>query len=116
MLDALDRTLRQTLPPDIAPHCRLGNVRGGTLVFLVGSPVWKARLRLLAGQVIASARALDIPADDILVKVAALPPVPKDTAPPRPLSDHARASLRAAADSVQDPGLREKLLALASVP
>lgn len=91
-------------------------MRGGTLVFLVGSPVWKARLRLLAGQILASARALDIPADDILVKVAALPPVPKDTAPPRPLSDHARASLRAAADSVQDPGLREKLLALASVP
>jgi hypothetical protein len=48
MLDALDRRLRQSLPPSLAPHVRLGNVRDGRLVFLVSSPVWKAKLRLHA--------------------------------------------------------------------
>jgi hypothetical protein len=115
-LDAIDRTLRLALPPQLARHCRLGNVRGGTLVFLVESPVWKAKLRLHAEAVLAAARELDIPADELLVKVSAAPPGPKADTPPRPLSDHARACLRSAAEAVKDPELREKLLALASVP
>lgn len=115
-LGTIDQTLRLALPPELAPHCRLGNVRGGTLVFLVNSPVWKAKLRLHADAVLATARDLDIPASELLVKISAMPPGPRADAPSRPLSDHARACLRSAAEAVKDPGLREKLLALASVP
>ena len=45
-LDALDRQLRPHLPPALANRCRLANVDGEHLVFLVESPVWHAKVRL----------------------------------------------------------------------
>lgn len=116
LLDALDRQLRHCLPSALADHCRLGNVRDGTLVFLVGSPVWKAKLRLHADDLLEAARAAGLPARELVLKVATMQPAPPDAAPRLPLSRAARDALRAAAETIKDPELRAKLIALASVP
>lgn len=114
-LDALDRQLRQSLPPSLAPHVRLGNVRDGRLVFLVTSPVWKAKLRLYADVIRDAASAAGLQASGMTVKVATMLPVPPAAASHAPLSSSARDSLRAAADAVADPELRAQLLRMASL-
>jgi hypothetical protein len=114
-LDALDRKLRQSLPPTLAAHVRLGNVRDGRLVFLVTSPVWKAKLRLHADALRDAAAAAGLQASGMTVKVATMQPVPPDAAPRTPLSPVARDNLRAAAAAVADPELREQLLRMASL-
>jgi hypothetical protein len=114
-LDALDRRLRQSLPPALAGHVRLGNVRDGKLVFLVSSPVWKAKLRLHADALRDAAAAAGLVASGMTVKVATMQPVPPDAAPRTPLSASARETLRAAAGAVADPELREQLLRMASL-
>src|SRR3546814_10519801 len=60
--------LRQFLPPALANHCALANVRDDTLVFLVSSPVWKAKLRLLADAVLAAANSAGVPARELTLK------------------------------------------------
>jgi hypothetical protein len=114
-LDALDRRLRQYLPPSLAPHVRLGNVRDGRLVFLVSSPVWKTRLRLHADVLRDAAAAAGLTASGMTVKVATMLPVPPDAASHAPLSATARERLRAAAAAVADPELRDQLLRMASL-
>lgn len=115
MLDALDRRLRQSLPAALAPHVRLGNVRDGKLVFLVTSPVWKAKLRLHADVVRDAAAAAGLQASGMTVKVATMLPVPPAAASRAPISAAARENLRAAASAVADPELRDQLLRMASL-
>ncbi len=115
MLDALDRQLRQSLPASLAPHVRLGNVRDGKLVFLVTSPVWKAKLRLYADVLRDAAAAAGLTASGMTVKVATMLPVSPASASHAPLSPNARETLRAAAEAVADPELREQLLRMASL-
>lgn len=115
-LEALDHTLRQCLPSSLSQHCRLGNVREGTLVFLVGSPVWKAKLRLHADLLLERARAAGLPARELLVKVATVQSVSPDRTPPPPLTQAARDALREAAESVADPEIRARLRNMASAP
>jgi hypothetical protein len=114
-LDALDRKLRQSLPAAVAAHVRLGNVRDGRLVFLVDSPVWKAKLRLYVDVLRDAAAAAGLQASGLTVKVATMQPVPPDAAPRSPLTPTARDNLRAAAAAVADPELRDQLLRLASL-
>jgi hypothetical protein len=115
MLEALDRQLRQSLPAALAPHVRLGNVRDGRLVFLVTSPVWKAKLRLHADALRAAAVAAGLQPTGMTVKVATMLPVPPAAASRTPLSPSARETLRAAAENIADPELREQLLRMASL-
>jgi hypothetical protein len=115
LLDALDRRLRQSLPDSLAPHVRLGNVRDGKLVFLVTSPVWKAKLRLHADAIRDAAAAAGLQASGMTVKVATMLPVPPAAASRAPLSPSARETLRAAAVAVADPELRDQLLRMASL-
>ncbi|HEX5757353.1 MAG TPA: DciA family protein [Arenimonas sp.] len=114
-LDALDQRLRQTLPAALAAQVRLANVSDKTLVFLASSPVWKARLLQATQTLESAADAAGLPGRALLVKVSpaawALPaPAPSG----KPLSEAARASLRATAQSIADPDLRAQLLRLAS--
>ena len=117
MLGRLDQVLRQTLPPAMADQCRMANVDKDKLVFLVSAPVWKAKLRLLADALLDAAAAAGHPARTLVVKV-----VPDLNAPVlaasvgKPLSQAVRDSLRATAQSVNDPDLRAQLLKLASLP
>lgn len=114
-LAALDRQLRQSLPEPLASHVRLGNVRDGRLVFLVDSPVWKAKLRLYADVIRDAAAAAGLATSGMTLKVATMQAVPPDAASLSPLSQAARDSLRAAAATVDDPELKSQLLRMASM-
>lgn len=114
-LDALDRLLRQYLPPALAARCRLTNVRDGRLVFLVSAGSWHSALRLHGPKLIEAARGAGLDAHALIVKVATMQPIPRDRTPPAPLSPAARDALRAAASSVSDAELRDQLLRLASL-
>jgi hypothetical protein len=115
-LDRLDHLLRQSLPAAVADNCRLANVDGERLVFLVSNPVWKNKLRLMADVLLDATAAAGHPARVLVVKV--VPPAPQNSPDSvgKPLSEAVRESLRAAARSVEDPDLRAQLLKLASVP
>jgi len=116
-LDALDPVLRQSLPATLAGQCRLANVDDKYVVFLVSTPVWKAKLRLHADAVLAAAAAAGLKARTLMVKVSAPnPAIPSGSGPVKPLSEAVRDSLRATALSVSDPGLRSQLLKLAATP
>lgn len=112
-LNALDRLLRQCLPPPLDQLCRLANVRNDRLVFLVSSPAVGAKLRLHTPDLLVAARSAGVEAESLIVKVATMQPVPPDPTPPKPLSPAARDALRATADSVSDPELRDQLLRVA---
>lgn len=114
-LAALDRQLRQSLPVNVAPHCRLANVNGDRLVFLVDSPTWKARLRLHTDLLLQAARAAGCPVRELTVKVATMLPPPPKSAPHDPLSPAAAAALSEAARHIGDHDLKRQLLDLASL-
>lgn len=114
-LDAFDRLLRQSLPPELVNRCRLANVRAGRLVFLVDSAALSTRLRLHTRPLLEAARKAGLDATALTVKVATMQPVPPDATPRTPLSAAAGRTLRATADSIADPELRAQLLRLASL-
>ena len=109
-LDALDRELRPLLPPQLAPHVRLANVAGDRLVFLVDSPVWHARLRLAADELLDAARSIGLEVRDIAIKASS-----------QPLRDLAQAAAQGSPRSVRgtgrSPATEEALrAALAALP
>jgi hypothetical protein len=114
-LAALDERLRRCLPDSLLPHCRLGNVGAGKLVYLVDAPVWGSKLRQHADALLDAAAAAGLQAGALTVKV--VPPLPSgpDLEAPKPLSQATRDALRATAESVADPELRAQLLRLASL-
>jgi hypothetical protein len=114
-LAALDERLRLCLPDSLQPHCRLGNVGAGKLVYLVDAPVWSAMLRHHADVSLDAAIAAGLQVGALAVKVVPpLQPGP-DLEAPKPLSQATRDALRATAESVADPELRAQLLRLASM-
>lgn len=115
-LARLDQLLRQNLPAAVAQQCRLANVDKDRLVFLVNAPVWKNKLRLMADVLLDAAAAAGHPARTLVVKVVPSFDVSPETTIGKPLSEAVRESLRATAQSVNDPDLRAQLLKLASLP
>ena len=108
-LDALDQRLRPHLSPSLAAHTRLANVNGDQLVFLVDSPVWHARLRLAAPELLEAARRVGLSVTDVVVKTTSRP-LEAQAAMPRPslpMSAPARDALHAALASLADPGLTD---------
>lgn len=105
-LDALDLRLRSCLPPELAAHARLANVdRSGKLVFVVDAPVWRAKLRLVAAEVLDAARSLGLDVTDLVAKTTTAPLVakpPQVERPVKPMSAASRDALRAALDSLKD--------------
>ena len=91
-LDALDLRLRPHLPPALATHARLANVAGGKLVFLVDSPVWHARLRLAADQLLDAARSIGLEVTHVVVRTT-VQSSPARASAPAPVSAVARAAL-----------------------
>ncbi len=103
-LDALDLRLRPHLPPSLAAHAQLANVNGGTLVFLVDSPVWRARLRLASPELIAAARSVGIDVREVVIKTTTFfldSNAPSSERAPLPMSPAARKALRAALTSLE---------------
>ena len=72
-LEALDLQLRPCLPSGVAAHARLANVNHGRLVYLVDAPVWHAKLRLAATDVLEVARSVGLEVTELVVKVATGP-------------------------------------------
>ncbi len=115
-LDALDRQLRQPLPDALRRQVKLATVQDGRIVFLASSSTWAAKLRLQQNAIIAQARLVSgLPIEKFTVKVAALPPVLREPAKPKPLSKASAAHLRAVARSLGDPELAAAYLKLASL-
>lgn len=97
-LDALDQRLRPLLPPGLGAHARLANVDGARLVFLVDSPVWHARLRYAANELLDAARSIGLEVGELVVKVTTTPLRPDSPVQrtPAPMSAAAREALQAA--------------------
>ena len=104
-LDALDQRLRPSLPPSLANHARLANLDGGRLVYVVDAPVWRAKLRLVAPELLDAARSLGLDATDVVVKTTTLPfqPPARAERPATPMSAAAKEALQAALASLVDP-------------
>lgn len=103
-LDTLEQQLRPCLPPALSNHCRLGNVTGGKLVFIVDSPVWRAKLRLAAPDLVELARSIGLAATEVTVKITTEPlqPVEAVGRKVKPMSEAARTALKAALASLED--------------
>ena len=74
--------LRPHLPPGLAAHARLANVRGDKLVFVVDAPVWHAKLRLATHVLVDAARSVGLDVSGLSVRTT--------TQPLRPLPPAAR--------------------------
>ena len=105
-LDALDQRLRPSLPPSLAPHARLANLDGGRLVYVVDAPVWRAKLRLVAPDILDAARSLGLGVAELIVKTTTDPFVPlaRSESKAIPMSAAAKEALQAALASLKDPG------------
>lgn len=102
-LDALEQQLRPCLPPALAPHCRLANVAGKRLVFIVDSPVWNARLRLAAPELINVAQSIGLAVTEVTAKTSLAPPMQPAQDPVVPVSEASRRGLQAALDLLSAP-------------
>ena len=104
-LDSVDRRLRPHLPHSLAAHARLANYeRGGRLVFVVDAPVWRAKMRLAAPELLDAARSIGLDAAELIVKTTT--PVtasPQSDRKAKPISATALQALQAALDSLKDP-------------
>jgi len=107
-LDALDRQLRPQLTPPLRSRCRLANVDGEHLVFLVESPVWHAKLRLAEAQLLDAARSIGLKATKVTVKTAS--PTPTRS----PALDNRNGPH--AVSAATHKGLRDALACLQDVP
>jgi hypothetical protein len=104
-LDALEQQLRPCLPPTLSHHCRLANVaEGRRLVFIVDSPVWRAKLRLAAPELINAAQSIGLTVSEVTIKTSTTPlsPAPPAQRAINPLSETARKALAAALASLND--------------
>jgi len=97
-LDSVDQLLRPCLPPALAAHARLANVRGDRLVFVVDAPVWHAKLRLAIPALVDAARSLGLDVAGVSVKTTlqTLRPLPPAAPPARPMSAATQSGLEAA--------------------
>ena len=109
-LDELDRRLRPLLPSPLAAHARLANYERGRLVFVVDAPVWRAKLRLLAPELLDAARSIGLAAVEFVVKTSLVSASPPPAAPRNTvtMSPAAKEALQAALASLRpekpDPG------------
>ena len=97
-LDAVDQLLRPCLPPGVAAHARLANVRGDRLVFVVDAPVWHAKLRLATPELVDAARSVGLDVAGLSVKTTLQPvrPLPPATRTAPPMSAAGQSQLEAA--------------------
>ena len=97
-LDAVDQLLRPHLPPVLAAHARLANVRGDKLVFVVDGPVWHAKLRLATQELVDAARSVGLDVAGLTVRTTSQPlrPIPPAATTAPPMSAAGQSGLAAA--------------------
>ena len=97
-LDSVDQLLRPHLPPGLAAHARLANVRGDKLVFVVDAPVWHAKLRLATPMLVDAARSVGLDVAGLSVRTTTQPlrPLPPAANTAAPMSAASQSGLEAA--------------------
>jgi len=115
-LAALDQRVRTLLPPSLAPHCKLANVRRGRVILLTESAALRSRLRFMVPQLIRRLRQEPGLSDIQDIELRVVPPVEPRKSPYRRTSMSADAAriLKASAEATEDPELRRVLERLAS--
>lgn len=113
-LSRLDAKVKSVLPPSIAAHCAVANVRDATLVLTTTAGVFTARLRLMSPQIIAAMGEIGIEVTQVKFRVGYVPPPPPPPREPMPMSETARRHLLDAAQKVDDPELRAMIESLAT--
>ena len=109
-LDAVDQLLRPHLPPLLAAHARLANIRGDRLVYVVDAPVWHAKLRLASPALVDAARSVGLEVTGLSVKTTTQPlrPLPPAATRRAPMSAAGQSKLEAALallrSGAPDPG------------
>jgi len=110
-----DLLLAELLPAPLNTHCHLLSIRNSVVAIAADSPVWAARLRFHAPQLVKqlmphlAAKRCTI---QVRVRPPAIPPAPLQHVVNRP-GAHGVAALQQAAQSVSDPELKTALLRLA---
>lgn len=116
-LQQLDEHCQALLPEPLQGHCRVLSLRDGTLVLAADSPVWAARLKFHASQLVKQLnRQQGVKLRTIRIRVRP-PHRPMETVTPGTpfrLGRQGATAIRQAADCVSDPGLKSALLRLAN--
>jgi len=116
----LTSLLRSGLPPECDGHYHVANIRDRTLVIMTDSPVWTTRLRQLGPAILTllqdsgrknlmHIRVFSRPAQSAPVK----PPTPVKIRP-EPISPQSSRVITQTASCIENDGLRDALLKLAS--
>ncbi len=109
--------VRNTIPADLAAHCNGATLNGNVLHLQVDSPVWGARLRYHAPQLLSSLRTRQPGLASIKVQTRVPRPARASRSKPRHAllrrSRHAAEHLQQAARTIGDEGLCHALQRLA---
>lgn len=118
-LSALQHSYQQQVPPHLASHSRVANLRQGVLVIEVASAAWLSQLRMQRSALLSQMRqidpsltSLDLRINPGLVKAAVNPLVQRPNK--REISSHTAEQLRALAETT-DGKLSESLKKLAAL-
>ena len=115
-LRKMDTLLAELLPAPLNAHCHILSIRSSVLVMAADSPVWAARLRFNAPNLVKqltqhlSAKRYTI---QIRVRPPEIPPAPLRHTVNRP-GKQGIAALQQVAQAVSDPELKSALLRLAN--
>ncbi len=113
-LETHRRRLQQGLPESLRGQWRLARLDEVEIVVVAESPAWATRLRYAGPQIQeAAARLTGVRPRRVTVRIAPAADRPRCHQPPHPPGEHARAAIRAAAETMDDPRLREALRRLA---
>lgn len=113
-MQLLSPLISEALPSDLAPHCRLANLRpGGQLILQVDSPIWGTKLRFelsaLLTRLRQSNRLAGLSSIDYFVAPFPAqfePTIPRPVAHNPPLSIEIRHLILSSAKTYSDPSLR----------
>jgi len=103
----LDKQLKAELDSEMAGHCQVACMRGGRLLVLTPTPVWRTRLMLLSSGLLSRLRNKGYPGlTGIDIKVSPLLSHDAPEKRPRTLSPAAKETLSRFAESCQDESLK----------
>lgn len=116
LLGRLQKQLESLLPADLSAHCRVQNLRNGSLFLQADGPVWANRLRyqLPALQQQLTRLVKQEPLRDIRVAVVPAQAAPHPLKRRATISSESAQLLQETANSTADPQLREALQRLAN--
>jgi len=118
-LEFLNGKLLDLLPAPLPLHCQLAKIDGSTLVIIVDSPSWSARLRYSIPDLLAKLKhhsQFFIPIKNIEIKVHPKWHTKAYQTPlkPKPISKSTSKCLIETANSIENEAIRKALLKLAS--